>query len=121
MGVGLATAQLTGVILVDVPIERSGQASGMQSTSRQLGSALGIAILGSVLFSSFSSGLGSDPSAKPLVKSAGALISKLPPASKDLASQAFSTAASHAAYVAALFLFFGFLATFKLGKQSPRK
>ena len=121
MGVGLATAQLTGVILVDVPVERSGQASGMQSTSRQLGSALGIALLGTVLFSSFSSGLGSDPSAKPLVKSAGAMISKLPPASKELASQAFSTAASHAAYFAALFLFFGFLATFKLGKQSPRK
>ena len=66
------------------------------------------------------SGLGDDPSAKPLVKSAGALISKLPPASKELASQAFSTAASHAAYVAALFLFFGFIATFSLGKRSPR-
>ena len=121
MGVGLATAQLTGVILVDVPVERSGQASGMQSTARQLGSALGIAILGTVLFSSFSSGLGNDPAAKPLVKSAGALISQMPPATKELASQAFSTAASHAAYVAALFLFFGFLATFSLGKSSEKK
>lgn len=49
LGVGLATAQLTSVILVDVPPERSGQASGMQSTFRQVGSALGIAILGTVL------------------------------------------------------------------------
>ncbi|WP_413249989.1 hypothetical protein [Sinomonas flava] len=30
----------------------SGQASGTQSTSRQIGSALGIAVLGTVLFSS---------------------------------------------------------------------
>ena len=49
-GVGLATAQLTGVVLVDVPVQRSGEGSGLQSTSRQIGSALGIAILGTVLF-----------------------------------------------------------------------
>ena len=49
MGVGMATAQLTGVILVDVPVEDSGQASGIQSTARQVGSALGVAILGSIL------------------------------------------------------------------------
>ena len=43
LGVGLATAQLTGVILVDVPVDKIGQASGSQSTVRQIGSALGIA------------------------------------------------------------------------------
>jgi EmrB/QacA subfamily drug resistance transporter len=48
-GVGLATAQLTNAILVDVPPEASGQASGIQSTFRQVGSALGIAILGTLL------------------------------------------------------------------------
>ncbi|MEQ1737006.1 MAG: DHA2 family efflux MFS transporter permease subunit, partial [Rhodoglobus sp.] len=42
-GVGLATAQLTGVVLKDVPLSQSGQGSGTQSTSRQIGSALGIA------------------------------------------------------------------------------
>ena len=51
-GVGLATAQLTGVILVDIPVEMSGQGSGTQSTSRQVGSALGVAILGTILFTS---------------------------------------------------------------------
>src|SRR5690606_30987102 len=51
-GVGLATAQLTGVVLAEVPVTASGQASGTQSTSRQVGSALGIAILGTVLFTS---------------------------------------------------------------------
>ncbi len=50
VGVGLATAQLTGVVLVDVPAERSGQGSGTQSTARQVGSALGIAVLGTILF-----------------------------------------------------------------------
>jgi EmrB/QacA subfamily drug resistance transporter len=52
LGVGLATAQLTGVIMVDVPMDKIGQASGSQSTVRQIGSALGIAVLGTVLFSS---------------------------------------------------------------------
>jgi hypothetical protein len=50
IGVGFATAQLTGIVLTDVPLARSGEGSGIQSTSRQVGSALGIAILGTVLF-----------------------------------------------------------------------
>ena len=55
MGVGMATAQLTGVILVDVPVEESGQASGIQSTARQVGSALGVAVLGSILLTMLTS------------------------------------------------------------------
>jgi predicted MFS family arabinose efflux permease len=50
IGVGLATAQLTGVILAEVPMAKIGQASGSQSTVRQIGSVLGIAVLGTVLF-----------------------------------------------------------------------
>ncbi len=49
IGIGIAAAQLTNVILAEVPKEKSGQASGIQSTSRQIGSALGIALLGSIL------------------------------------------------------------------------
>ena len=56
IGVGFATAQLTSLVLSDVPPERSGIASGANSTLRQVGSALGIAILGTVLFSSLVSG-----------------------------------------------------------------
>ena len=55
IGVGLATAQLTGVIMVDVPPVKIGQASGSQSTVRQIGSALGIAVLGTALFTSVQS------------------------------------------------------------------
>ena len=58
VGVGLATAQLTSIVLSDVPAQRSGLASGANSTMRQIGSALGIAILGTVLFTTLVSGTG---------------------------------------------------------------
>ncbi len=54
LGVGMATAQLTSVILSQVPLKWSGEASGMQTTFRQLGSALGVALLGGLLISSLS-------------------------------------------------------------------
>ncbi|MBW8483642.1 MFS transporter [Actinomadura sp. PM05-2] len=51
-GLGLTSAQLTNVSLADVPPERSGQASGTQSTARQIGAALGIALIGTVFATS---------------------------------------------------------------------
>ncbi len=60
IGVGLATAQLTSIVLSDVPAERSGLASGANSTMRQVGSALGIAILGTVLFTTLVNGTSSN-------------------------------------------------------------
>ncbi|HEY6959771.1 MAG TPA: DHA2 family efflux MFS transporter permease subunit [Candidatus Limnocylindria bacterium] len=56
IGVGFATAQLTSIVLSEVPASRSGLASGTNSTMRQVGSALGIAILGTVLFASLANG-----------------------------------------------------------------
>jgi EmrB/QacA subfamily drug resistance transporter len=50
IGVGFATAQLANVTLADVDIPRAGIASGTNSTTRQIGSALGIAIIGTTLF-----------------------------------------------------------------------
>jgi len=49
LGVGFATAQLTGVILSEVPVAESGQGSAVQSTSRQVGAAIGTAIIGATL------------------------------------------------------------------------
>ena len=49
LGLGLASAQLTGTVLADIPTAVSGQGSATQSTVRQLGAALGSAIIGSVL------------------------------------------------------------------------
>jgi len=48
VGVGLAGSQLASVILSEIPPDVSGQASGMQSTFRQVGAALGIAVLGTI-------------------------------------------------------------------------
>ena len=50
-GVGLATAQLTSVILADIPKERSGQGVRHTVDLASVGSALGIAILGATLAS----------------------------------------------------------------------
>ena len=49
LGLGLASAQLTGTVLRDVPVEVSGQGSATQSTVRQIGSALGTAVAGAAL------------------------------------------------------------------------
>lgn len=49
VGLGLASAQLTGTVLADVPPEQSGTASATQSTVRQVGSALGTAVAGTAL------------------------------------------------------------------------
>jgi hypothetical protein len=51
LGIGFAGSQLTNVILSEIPTERSGAASGANTTVRQLGAALGIAIIGSLLTS----------------------------------------------------------------------
>jgi hypothetical protein len=133
LGVGLATAQLTNVILKDVPVQESGQASGTQSTSRQLGSALGIAILGTILFTSVQIQLTNDLTAEGLpeeqvtqvvdsvVDSAGGAIIGLEqdPATipiADYAKQAISDGTRYGAFAAAGFLGLGFLATLSLGK-----
>ena len=48
-GIGFAGAQLTNVVLSEIPAESSGVASGANTTVRQVGSALGVAVIGSVL------------------------------------------------------------------------
>jgi EmrB/QacA subfamily drug resistance transporter len=48
-GIGFAGAQLTNVVLSDIPAESSGVASGANTTMRQVGSALGVSVIGSLL------------------------------------------------------------------------
>ncbi len=134
VGVGLATAQLTGVVLQDVPVEESGQASGTQSTARQIGSALGIAVLGTVLFTSLGTNLdsrldaaGLPPEARDgivsvVVDSAGSAIPGLEAESPEVAAEAreaFSDATRFAAFTAAGFLALGLLATLRLTAPVP--
>lgn len=49
LGLGFASAQLTSVVLSEVPIMQSGEGSATQSTVRQLGTAVGSAISGASL------------------------------------------------------------------------
>ena len=131
VGVGFATAQLTGVVLADVPVERSGQGSGTQSTARQVGSALGIAILGTVLFLTLTAKLDSSLTQMSVPEqqrtqlvdavesSAGAVIPQLAQnpqtaAVADAASLAFTDATRWAAAVAAGFLVIGLAASTSL-------
>lgn len=61
IGLELASAQLTSTVLRDVPTAQSGQGSATQSTVRQVGSALGTAIMGAVLAIAISHNLSSQP------------------------------------------------------------
>lgn len=131
VGVGLATAQITNVVLADVPVARSGEASGIQSTARQIGSAMGIAILGTVLFAGLAGGTRDGLSAAGLpagqvdaltaavTDSAGAVIAPLAadPATAvvaEVARTALSTATATAALVAAGALVLGLLASLRI-------
>jgi EmrB/QacA subfamily drug resistance transporter len=145
IGIGLATAQLTGVIMVDVPMTSTGQASGSQSTVRQVGSALGVAVLGTLLFTGTQSSLEqrlSDlevPTAQSVVlvdvvvDSAGSAIpgltdglvaQQVPQAlAEDItlaAGEAFTDGAKLAAWSAAGFLLLGFASTFYLGSRKTK-
>jgi len=133
LGVGLATAQLSNVILKDVPVQESGAASGTQSVARQLGSALGIAVLGTILFTSTQVILTNDltneklPAAQvtqvvdAVVDSAGGAIIGLEanPTTRpiaDHAKAAITDGVRYGAFTAAGFLVLGFFTTLSLGK-----
>lgn len=144
VGVGLATAQLTGVIMVDVPMDKTGQGSGSQSTVRQIGSALGIAVIGTMLFTGTESSLqnrlddvgvstaNQTVIVDTVVESAGAVIPRLSAivaatgvetatadAIQEASGEAFTDGAQLAAYAAAGFLVLGFFSTFRLGQVAP--
>jgi len=136
IGVGMATAQLTSVILAEIPVAESGQASGLQSTFRQLGSALGVAILGTLLLTSLGRATTSNleaigtPSAVTtqvtgaVTSSAGSVIPSLQaqPATQaagDAAAEAMITASKVTTAVAALVIGLGLAATAALPYLPP--
>ncbi len=146
IGIGLATAQLTGVIMIDVPADQIGQGSGSQSTVRQIGSALGIAVLGTLLFTGTQaslegkladSGVPSEQQSvivDAVVDSAGSAIpllsdvltaqqvpADLAESVQTDAGDAFTDGAKLAAWAAAGFLLLGFASTFNLGARKPTK
>jgi EmrB/QacA subfamily drug resistance transporter len=149
VGVGFATAQLANVTLADVDIPRAGIASGTNSTTRQIGSALGIAIIGTTLFTligeqsrsaleaipelqaappSVINGIveamkASAGQALPFIGSDPMLASNPELAAKitDALAQAFADAARGAGIVALIFVLFGLAASLALPKEKATK
>lgn len=138
LGLGLASAQLTGTVLGDVPTEVSGQASATQSTVRQVGSAMGTAFSGAALSVALSMTLpttlkshglsvtASDELASRTRDSAGSTIAGLREqgASSDFGarthdivnalSEGFSDATRISLLVASAFILLGFIAAIKV-------
>ena len=136
MGVGFATAQLTGVVLSEVPVAESGQASAVQSTSRQVGAAIGTAIIGATLILGLGGVAGQledrgVPAAEAaqvsdaVQSSAGQAIpalAKLPNGDVlvEGASAAFAESIKLVAWVAGAFVLFGLATSFALPKNAAR-
>jgi MFS family permease len=149
IGVGFATAQLANVTLAEVDIPRAGIASGTNSTTRQIGSALGIAIIGTTLFTLIGEQSRSALEKLPeLAAAPPAAINGIVEAMKASAgqalpfiasnpmlaaipglgdkvtaalSQAFADAARGAGIVAFIFVCFGLAASLALPKEKPRQ
>jgi hypothetical protein len=128
--------------MVDVPMEKTGQGSGSQSTARQVGSALGIAVIGTVLFTGTQASLEDRLATlaipataqvgivEAVVDSAGGVIPGLvdsltaqsvePSVAEEIqeaSGQALTDGARSASFFAAGFLVLGLLASFRLGGQ----
>ncbi len=58
-GMAITMTPLTTLIMSSVPLNRAGVGSAMNDTTRELGGALGVAVLGSVVTSQYSSGIAS--------------------------------------------------------------
>lgn len=142
LGLGLASAQLTGTVLRDVPVDSSGQASATQSTVRQIGSALGTAFAGAALSVALAvtlpgslaaagfSGSSANALAESTRQSAGAVIGQLraqgdasqlgdqTTAAVDALAAGFADATRWAILIATAFLILGFLGALMLRRAS---
>jgi EmrB/QacA subfamily drug resistance transporter len=58
MGAALTTSPITASIMSAVPARRAGTGSAMNNTTRELGTALGVAVLGSLASARFTGGIG---------------------------------------------------------------
>lgn len=132
-GLGLASAQLTDTTMSDVPIAQSGMASGLQTTIRQLGSAMGIALLGGLMIARLTTltknafAAAATPDAQVLAErvhdSVGAVIPTIAeqaPQAAELAAASLMHAASLTIIVAGAVLSSGMIAAFFLpNRKAP--
>ena len=142
LGLGLASAQLTGTVLRDIPVEVSGQGSATQSTVRQIGSALGTAFAGATLSISLAltlptalgdaglTGAEADSLAHATRQSAGTTIMQLreqgsssslgdqTATAVDALTSGFADATRWALLIATVFLALGFIGALRLRRAS---
>ena len=57
LGMGLVFSQITNLAMIDIKNEEAGEASGINSTMRQLGATLGSALIGSILLTVLASNI----------------------------------------------------------------
>jgi len=137
MGVGFATAQLANVVLSEIAPAKSGLASGANSTMRQIGTAIGAALIGTILLVGLNTGTRNNLEAIPgipaatvdqLVKvieaSDGQALIELrndPQAAAVIPAieQAFTDAARTAGLAAAGFITLGLLFSLRLPASTP--
>lgn len=93
VGVGMATPQLAAVAMAAVAPARAGMAGGAQNTARQLGNALGIAVLGVVFHAGLVSGLGGQPreTADVLASGGAGQLLAATPAAREWVEAAFAS------------------------------
>ncbi|MFF8614929.1 MFS transporter [Streptomyces sp. NPDC015350] len=102
LGIMLAAPCLTAQIASALPVERAGITGGLQSATRELGSALGVAVVGTILTAGFTHHLPADLSRHaPLPRTVQeALV--LAPADHTAVTEAFTHGANTALRAAAL-------------------
>ncbi|GAA1642504.1 MFS transporter [Microbacterium flavum] len=144
LGLGLASAQLTGTVLRDVPVDVSGQGSATQSTVRQIGSALGTAFAGAALSVSLAltlpaalagagiTGSAADELADATRQSAGTMITQLrgqgaagpfgdqTATAVDALARGFADGTRWSLLVATAFLLLGFVGALRLQRVAGR-
>ena len=117
LGITFAMTPGTNILMASVPRNRSGMGSAMNDTTRELGGALGVAVLGAILSAAYENKIAETAShfsgaiREGLESSLAVALSvaeKLGPAAKDTANaamDAFMGGVSQAAAVAAVIIF----------------
>jgi EmrB/QacA subfamily drug resistance transporter len=107
LGMGMTMPPCTALIMSSLPLGKAGVGSAVNDTTRELGGALGVAVLGSVLASVYASHLhdataGLDPSAAAAAASSlGAALRLGVPGLAEAAKQAFVDGLGTATYIGA--------------------
>lgn len=117
LGISAAMTPGTNILIASVPRNRSGMGSAMNDTTRELGGALGVAVLGAILTSGYEHSIAdtankfTGPVKEGIESSLAVALNvseKLGPAAStvaDAAKQAFMSGLSSAAMIAAVIIF----------------